>query len=86
MKKLIIFLLLFIPTILLSETVVRYDNKVCKLEILSSGEIKNRNSKKIIKEEVLKFCRDKYIYNINVTIDRSNNYIFVIFYNDKNLD
>ena len=86
MKRLIILLLLFIPSILLSETIIRYDNKICKMEILSSGDIKNRNSKEIIKNDVLKFCKDKYIYNINMTVDRSNNHIYIIFYNDKILD
>lgn len=56
------------------------------MEILSSGDIKNRNSKEIIKNDVLKFCKDKYIYNINMTVDRSNNHIYIIFYNDKILD
>lgn len=69
----------------LAETVVRYDGRVCKMEILSSVNKNSRSSKDLIKKDVLDFCKDKYIYNVQVAADKGI-VTYVIFYNDKNLD
>lgn len=74
-----------IQKIALAETIVRYDGKVCKMEILSSINKNSRSSKDLIKKDVLDFCKDKYIYNIQVAADKGV-ITYVIFYNDKNLD
>lgn len=71
--------------IALAETLVRYDGKVCKMEILSSVNKNSRSSKDLIKKDVLDFCKDKYIYNVQVAADKGI-VTYVIFYNDKNLD
>lgn len=68
-----------------AETTVRYDGKVCKMEILSSVNKNSRSSKDLIKKDVLDFCKDKYIYNVQVAADKGI-VTYVIFYNDKNLD
>ena len=68
-----------------AETVVRYDGRVCKMEILSSVNKNSRSSKDLIKKDVLDFCKDKYIYNVQVAADKGI-VTYVIFYNDKNLD
>lgn len=69
----------------LAETMVRYDGRVCKMEILSSVNKNSRSSKDLIKKDVLDFCKDKYIYNVQVAADKGI-VTYVIFYNDKNLD
>ena len=77
--------LFIIEKIALAETLVRYDGKVCKMEILSSVNKNSRSSKDLIKKDVLDFCKDKYIYNVQVAADKGI-VTYVIFYNDKNLD
>ena len=69
----------------LAETMVRYDGKVCKMEILSSVNKNSRSSKDLIKKDVLNFCKDKYIYNIQVAADKGI-VTYIIFYNDKIID
>lgn len=87
MKKLLLSLLLLLNvSICFSDGVmVRYDGKVCKMEILSSVNKNSRSSKDLIKKDVLEFCKDKYIYNIEVAADKGI-VTYIIFYNDKNLD
>lgn len=63
---------------------IKYDSKVCKMEIITNKAVENsRNVKDNIEKKVLEFCENKYIYNINLTIDKHNNYIYVIIYNDR---
>ena len=87
MKKLLLCLLLLLNfSICFADGVpIRYDGKVCKMEILSSVNKNNRSSKDLIKKDVLEFCKDKYIYNIEVAADKGI-VTYVIFYNDKILD
>ena len=77
--------LFVIEKIALAETMVRYDGKVCKMEILSSVNKNSRSSKDLIKKDVLNFCKDKYIYNIQVAADKGI-VTYIIFYNDKIID
>lgn len=85
MKKIILFFIfLFLCNTILAEVPVKYNHNLCKFEIITSQDIKQtRNTKKNIEKQVLEFCKDKYIYDINCTIDKQNNYIYLIFYNDK---
>lgn len=95
MKKICLIILVYVVItwlcifivnkIALAETVVRYDGKVCKMEILSSVNKNSRSSKDLIKKDVLDFCKDKYIYNIEVAADKGI-VTYVIFYNDKIID
>lgn len=73
--------LLVLNKCIFAEVPIKYNSKVCKMEIITSDNIKNRNAKTLIENKVLEFCKDKYIYNINVTSDK-HNYIYVIIYND----
>jgi len=85
MKK-IIFILSFIFVLFLGygfcygETDVRYQGKVCKMEIFSTGDVSSRNKFTIVKNEVEKFCNDKYIYDIKVFMEKGE-YVFIVFYN-----
>lgn len=86
MKKLysIILILLISCNVVFSEVSVKYNHNMCKLEIISSQDItQTRNTKTQILNKVEAFCKDKYIYNLDLTIDKQGNYIFIIFYNDK---
>lgn len=88
MEKCLLVLMLLVSSIVFcfAEGVpVRYDGKVCKMEILSSVNKNSRSSKDLIKKDVLTFCKDKYIYNVQVAADKGI-VTYVIFYNDKNLD
>lgn len=95
MKKLVLTIIVYvfvtllcifiIQKVALAETVVRYDGKVCKMEILSSVNKNSRSSKDLIKKDVLDFCKDKYIYNIQIAADKGI-VTYVIFYNDKVID
>lgn len=87
MKKVLIsLLLLFSTAVCFAEGVfVRYNGKVCKMEILSSVNKNSRSSKDLIKKDVLEFCKDKYIYNVQVAADKGI-VTYVIFYNDKLID
>ena len=64
-----------------SEVPIKYNSKMCKMEIITSIDIKNRNAKEIVERKVLEFCKDKYIYNIEIAIDNGK-YVYVIMYND----
>ena len=86
MKKLISLIVLVLCNfnIVFGEVSVKYNHNLCKFEIITSQDIKQtRNTKKNIEQQVLEFCKDKYIYDISCTIDKQNNYIYLIFYNDK---
>lgn len=86
MKKVLVSLLLmFSLSVCFADVIVRYNGKVCKMEILSSVNKNSRSSKDLIKKDVLEFCKDKYIYNVEVAADKGI-VTYVIFYNDKNLD
>lgn len=95
MKKLVLTIIVYvfvtllcifiIQKVALAETIVRYDGKLCKMEILSSVNKNSRSSKDLIKNDVLDFCKDKYIYNIQVAADKGI-VTYVIFYNDKVID
>lgn len=66
----------------LAEVMLKYNGKICKMEIFTSENIKNRNAKKIITKQVMEFCEDKYIYDVNVAADNGV-LTYIIFYNDK---
>ena len=81
-KKLIISLVVLLNVVLcFAEVPIKYDSKLCKLEIFSSQDIKNRNAKQILEQKVLEFCKDKYIYNIEIAVDNGR-CIYIIIYND----
>ena len=65
-----------------AEVPIRYGSKLCKMEIKTTENSKTRKAKEIIEKEVMEFCRDKYIYNIDVTT-YNNKYVYIIIYNDK---
>lgn len=65
-----------------AEVPIRYGSKLCKMEIKTTENSKTRKAKDIIEKEVMEFCRDKYIYNIDVTT-YNNKYVYIIIYNDK---
>lgn len=65
-----------------AEVPVRYDGKMCKMEIITSEEIKNRRASEIVKQKVLEFCKDKYLYNIEIAINNGK-CVYIIFYNEK---
>ena len=82
MKKVLISLLLmFSLSICFAEVPIKYNSKMCKLEIITSQDIKNRNAKELVEKKVLEFCKDKYIYNIEIAIDKGK-YVYIIMYND----
>lgn len=71
---------------ILAEVPVKYNGKMCKMEILSSTDkekISPKFAKYEIEQDVLSFCKDKYIYDVNVAMDKGN-VIYIIIYNDKN--
>lgn len=83
MKKVLISLvLLFSLSICFAEVPIKYNSKLCKLEIITSQNFKTKNAKDIVEKKLLEFCKDKYIYNVEVAIDRGY-CIYVIIYNDK---
>ena len=87
MKKLISLIILVLCgfNIVFGEIAVKYNHNMCKMAIITSEDVpKTRNIKKEIEKKVMEFCDNKYIYDINITVDRCNNYIYVIFYNDIN--
>lgn len=65
-----------------AEVPVKYNGKLCKMEIITSADIKNRNASEMVKKKVMEFCRDKYLYNVEVAINNGKQ-IYIIFYNDK---
>lgn len=65
-----------------AEVPIRYGSKLCKMEIKTTENSKTRKAKDIIEKEVMEFCRDKYIYNIDVTT-YNGKYVYIIIYNDK---
>lgn len=82
MKKVLISLLLMLSVALcFAEVPIKYNSKMCKLEIITSQDIKNRNAKELVEKKVLEFCKDKYIYNIEIAIDKGK-YVYIIMYND----
>lgn len=84
MKKVICSLMLMLLFgLAVAEVPVKYNHQMCKMEIITTEGSRVKNAKKLIEMEVLAFCKDKYIYSVDLTIDRNNNYIYVIFYNDK---
>lgn len=85
MKKAILILsLLFILILsyvsIYAQTDVKYQGKVCKMEIFTTDSINSRNKLNMLKNEVEKFCTDKYIYDIKVFSEKGE-YIFIVFYN-----
>ena len=64
-----------------AEVPIRYGSKLCKMEIKTTENSKTRKAKDIIEQEVMEFCRDKYIYNIDVTT-YNGKYVYIIIYND----
>lgn len=82
MKKILISLvLLFSLSICFAEVSIKYNSKMCKLEIITSQDIKNKNAKELVEKKVLEFCKDKYIYNIEIAVDKGK-YVYIIMYND----
>ncbi|WP_413853250.1 hypothetical protein [Candidatus Ruminimicrobium bovinum] len=85
MKKILcvlscIFIMFVCYSFCFAETDVRYQGKVCKMEIFSTGDVSSRNKFTIVKNEVEKFCTDKYIYDIKVFVEKGE-YVFIVFYN-----
>lgn len=78
----VLLILLTCVSFCFAEVPVRYDGKLCKMEIITSESIKNRYASEIVKKQVLDFCKDKYLYNVEVT-DFNGKQIYIIFYNDK---
>ena len=90
MKKLYLFVALLwlillcfflLDKLAFAEVPIKYGSKVCKLEIKTTEGSKSRKAKDTIEKEVLEFCKDKYIYNIDVTT-YNGKYVYVIIYND----
>lgn len=92
MKKIFLIVAVYLTVVLLcfflinkfayAEVPIRYGSKLCKMEIKTTENSKTRKAKEIIEQEVMEFCRDKYIYNIDVTT-YNNKYVYIIIYNDK---
>lgn len=92
MKKIFLVVAVYLTVVLLcfflinkfayAEVPIRYGSKLCKMEIKTTENSKTRKAKDIIEQEVMEFCRDKYIYNIDVTT-YNNKYVYIIIYNDK---
>lgn len=92
MKKIFLIVAVYLTVVLLcfflinkfayAEVPIRYGSKLCKMEIKTTENSKTRKAKDIIEKEVMEFCRDKYIYNIDVTT-YNNKYVYIIIYNDK---
>lgn len=92
MKKIFLIVAVYLTVVLLcfflinkfayAEVPIRYGSKLCKMEIKTTENSKTRKAKDIIEQEVMEFCRDKYIYNIDVTT-YNNKYVYIIIYNDK---
>ena len=85
MKKIIcvlsgIFIMFICYTFCFAETDVRYQGKTCKMEIFTTADVGSRNKFNIVKDEVEKFCADKYIYDIKVFMENGE-YVFIVFYN-----
>lgn len=79
-----VIICLFFCKYVFAEVPIKYNSKVCKMEIITNKIVENKwKVKENIEEKVLEFCKNKYIYNINLTIDKHNNYIYIIIYNDK---
>lgn len=92
MKKIFLIVAVYLTVVLLcfflinkfayAEVPIRYGSKLCKMEIKTTENSKTRKAKDIIEKEVMEFCRDKYIYSIDVTT-YNNKYVYIIIYNDK---
>lgn len=92
MKKIFLIVAVYLTVVFLcfflinkfayAEVPIRYGSKLCKMEIKTTENSKTRKAKDIIEQEVMEFCRDKYIYNIDVTT-YNNKYVYIIIYNDK---
>lgn len=92
MKKIFLIVAVYLTVVFLcfflinkfayAEVPIRYGSKVCKMEIKTTENSKTRKAKDIIEKEVMEFCRDKYIYNIDVTT-YNGKYVYIIIYNDK---
>ena len=92
MKKMFLIVAVYLTVVLLcfflinkfayAEVPIRYGSKLCKMEIKTTENSKTRKAKEIIEKEVMEFCRDKYIYNIDVTT-YNGKYVYIIIYNDK---
>lgn len=78
----ILLILLACVSFCFAEVPVKYNGKLCKMEIITSADIKNRNASEMVKKKVMEFCRDKYLYNVEVAINNGKQ-IYIIFYNDK---
>lgn len=78
----ILLILLTCVSFCFAEVPVKYNGKMCKMEIMTSADIKNRNASEMVKKKVMDFCRDKYLYNVEVAINNGKQ-IYIIFYNDK---
>lgn len=91
MKKIFLIVAVYLTVVLLcfflinkfayAEVPIRYGSKLCKMEIKTTENSKTRKAKDIIEQEVMEFCRDKYIYNIDVTT-YNGKYVYIIIYND----
>ena len=95
MKKIILVLVVYIFIVALcvvgfkkfviAEVPIRYNHQLCKMEIFTTDDEeyrKVRTAKEIIKQDILDFCKDKHIYNVEVATDKGKT-IYVIIYNDK---
>lgn len=95
MKKVLLVIAVYLVVVMLcvvafnkfvaAEVPIRYDHKLCKMEIFTTDDEeyrKVRTAKEIIKQDVMDFCKDKYIYNVEIATDKGKT-IYVIIYNDK---
>lgn len=94
MKKVLLAVLVYLVVVMgcvmafnkyvLAEVSVRYNGKMCKMEIFTSEEVEYKKmsvANELIKQDVLAFCKDKYIYGIELAADKGRT-TYVIFYND----
>lgn len=91
MKKVLLVFLVYVVVVVLcifvvrkfsyAEVPIKYDSKVCKLEIKTTEGSKSRKAKDSIEKDVMEFCKNKYIYNIDVTT-YNGKYVYIIIYND----
>lgn len=81
----IMFCIVAFNKFVIAEVPIKYDHKLCKMEIFDSDEEEYkhiRTARELIKQDVMAFCKDKYIYNIEIATDKGK-FVYIIIYNDK---
>lgn len=84
MRKLILILvcLLFSLTGSATGVDVKYNGKLCKMEVFCINNVNRRNISKLIAQNIQDFCKNKYVYNIDSVVIHST-LVFTVFYNNK---